>query len=201
MAIKTPPLSILLGLCLLMAVQLAQGRNTIVQNLNNVNMANMTGISLVNNTSPLPTSVPAQPRPYPIPAHGGPEEVPARVAMRCRFAYINNKRNPKVYRIFMGPRNDTDMAQDWCDKFRTSLRTHCINVLANRVPVTWLRCDKNGKDLLWEQGSIASFMAHIRWERKPTCIHKALVDSTVGYLIDWQAEVGCYQTFSHEIEI
>ncbi|PHH66189.1 hypothetical protein CDD81_252 [Ophiocordyceps australis] len=198
---KTPNLCHLLSLGLLLVAELAQGRNTIVKHLALFNMTNMTGISFVNSTAPLPTPLANQTRVYPISAHGGPEEVPARVAMRCRFNYINNKREPKVYRIFMGPRNDTDIAQDWCEKFRVSIRTRCTNVLANRVPITWLRCDKHGQDLLWERGSIASFMVHVRWEKRPTCIHKALLDSTVGYLIDWQAEIGCYESFSHEIEI
>ena len=133
----------------------------------------------------------------PIVADGSVEMIPSRVNMRCRFAFVNEDRDYKLYRIFMASRGFP--YDDWCESVERNIKAQC-GTEVDKDKVKWIRCDPEGKDLLWEKGYIVTFELHVKKKDRPQCVKKALLNTVPGSVIDWMHGVGCYESFGFEME-
>ena len=93
------------------------------------------------------------------PAHGQVVTLPLRMDLRCRWNYISDQKDVKVYRAFMRPGRDNPQQMDeWCDEVRDKLQKRCEGDYGNGN-FTWHRCAGDSKDLLsWgPKGAVATW--------------------------------------------
>ncbi|POR31410.1 Uncharacterized protein TPAR_08375, partial [Tolypocladium paradoxum] len=135
--------------------------------------------------------------PGPVVADGGVELIPSRVSMRCRYAYMNDSLDLKVYRLFMASRGFR--YDDWCETVERYVKAEC-GAEVHEEKLQWVRCDADGKDVLWLRGFIATFELHVEESVRPQCVDKALRQTVPGSMIDWMGGTGCYEAYGFEIE-
>ena len=136
------------------------------------------------------------------PAHGQVVTLPLRMDLRCRWNYISDQKDVKVYRAFMRPGRDNPQQMDeWCDEVRDKLQKRCEGDYGNGN-FTWHRCAGDSKDLLsWgPKGAVATWEIPVAEGEKPKCVRQALEKTAGGWLVDWMGFEGCYQAFGFEIE-
>ncbi|UNI19346.1 hypothetical protein JDV02_005535 [Purpureocillium takamizusanense] len=141
----------------------------------------------------------------PVAAHGQLVDLPLRMDVRCRWNYVSENRDLKVYRAFMRPGRDMPAppGDKWCDDVHKQLERRCGRELGGvGGKLTWHRCAGDSKDLLnWgRKGEVATWELAVEEGERPACAREALERAAGGWTVDWMGHEGCYQAYGFEIE-
>ncbi|KND86522.1 hypothetical protein TOPH_08842 [Tolypocladium ophioglossoides CBS 100239] len=117
--------------------------------------------------------------------------------MRCRYAYLSDRRHYKLFRVFMASRGLR--YDDWCETAERYIQARC-RAEAYEENLKWVGCDADGKDPLWEKGFVATFELRVGGGERLRCVDEVLPETVPGSMVDWMWGAGCYEAYGFEME-
>ncbi|KAF4511242.1 hypothetical protein G6O67_003059 [Ophiocordyceps sinensis] len=134
----------------------------------------------------------------PFYAKGQPVSIASRAEIRCRYAFTDHKQTDKIYRVFLGHSIVPYPASAWCNVIKAAVRNRCWEG-DNEQRIQWIQCDINGRDILWQTGTVATFQLEVA-DSRPECVEDAVRASVPGSEVDWMGKPDCYEAHGFEIE-